>query len=127
MTKMVETLKQDQANEVDEKDDCRNDLHETDMEMESRYRDKKDLETHIADLTELQERGGDELKATKDELLNTRQQMKKASADRQAGNANFKKVVFDQRTTQELLEKALKKLENFYNKAALLQGKASPV
>merc|ERR1719482_1061913 len=109
MTKMVETLKQDQANEVDEKDDCRNDLHETDMEMESRYRDKKDLETHIADLTELQERGGDELKATKAELLNTRQEMKKASANRQKGNANFKAVVADQRTTQELLEKALKK------------------
>lgn len=129
MDKMITTLKNDQQAEVEEKDACRQDLHDTSFEMESRYRDKSDLETKIEDLTALQGRLTDTLQASKDEMASTRSEMKKASADRAKENANFLASVADQRTTQELLEAALKKLSDFYNKASLVQqrqGQPSP-
>merc|ERR1719146_484946 len=52
-------------------------------------------------------------------------QMAKASEERELQNKDFQTVVADQRATQEILKKALKRLESFYKKA-LLQGRAEP-
>jgi len=114
--KMVATLKLDQANEVKEKDLCTNDLHENAMEMESRYRDKTDLETKIADLEELNKRLTAEIKQAKQELFDTRTAMKVAAENRKKENREFQNIIADQRATQDLLQQALKKLEGFYNK-----------
>merc|ERR1719146_562408 len=52
-------------------------------------------------------------------------QMAKASEERELENKDFQTVVADQRATQEILQKALKRLDSFYKKA-LLQGRQEP-
>merc|ERR1719506_3582528 len=52
--------------------------------------------------------------------------MKKASEDREGENHEFQQTVMDQRATQQILKKALARLESFYGKQALLQGRAEP-
>merc|ERR1719146_129969 len=52
-------------------------------------------------------------------------QMAKASEEREAQNGEFQSVVADQVATQQILKKALKRLESFYKKA-LLQGRQEP-
>merc|ERR1719331_2256248 len=48
--------------------------------------------------------------------------MKSASANREQENKEFQRTVADQQATQKILQKALDKLGEFYNrKAALLQ------
>merc|ERR1719463_268987 len=47
-----------------------------------------------------------------------------ASKNRKAENAQFQMVIQDQRATQAILEKAVARLGEFYNKKALLQEEA---
>merc|ERR1719169_423360 len=55
--------------------------------------------------------------------------MKKASEERENENHEYQQTVMDQRATQQILKKALARLEVFYKKKALLQaepGAAAP-
>lgn len=57
--------------------------------------------------------------------------MKKAGQQREAENADFQQVVSDQRATQTILQKALAKLKDFYekkigDKSTLLQTAQEP-
>lgn len=119
---MVATLKQDQGNEVKKKDMCIEELHKNAFEMESRYRDKSDLETKIADFESMKERGQSNLQAAKDELAQTRVEMKRAAENRKKQAMEFQNIIADQRTTQDLLDQALTKLQNFYNKVSIREA-----
>merc|ERR1719199_1794832 len=68
----------------------------------------------------------DEMAALKDSIAEMQKQMKKASEDRELQNKDFQTVAADQVATQEILKKALKRLESFYKKA-LLQSREDPV
>jgi len=50
----------------------------------------------------------------------------KASEKREEENAEFQSTVADQRATQVILKKALKRMEQFYKKKALLQEAQAP-
>merc|ERR1719311_1570868 len=60
----------------------------------------------------------EEIAALKKQVAETEVAIKKASEAREAENAEFQTTVADQRATQAILAKALKKLEDFYKKAA---------
>merc|ERR1719316_789898 len=68
-----------------------------------------DLETQIKTLTE------DIAQANK-EITDTQIQMKKATATREAENAEFAVVAQDQQATRAILEKAVERLGKFYRK-----------
>merc|ERR1719198_2290481 len=56
------------------------------------------------------------------EIADMQLQMKKASENREKENKDFQEVVADQRATRAILQQALDRLGEFYNrKAALLQ------
>merc|ERR1719183_1312438 len=60
----------------------------------------------------------EEIAVAKKQVEDTEIAIKKASEAREGENAEYQTVVADQRATQAILAKALKKLEDFYKKAA---------
>merc|ERR1719389_293098 len=60
----------------------------------------------------------EEIAAAKKQIADTEIAVKKASETREEENAQYQTVVADQRATQTILKKAVKKLESFYKKAA---------
>merc|ERR1719353_68830 len=105
---MVTVLKKDQADEVKHRDFC---VEEFDENEKS--------EATMKTLTE-------EMAALKDSIKEMQKQMAKASEERELENKDFQTVAADQVATQEILKKALKRLESFYKKA-LLQSREDPV
>merc|ERR1719161_1837620 len=121
---MVAALKQEQKDEVTDRDFCVKELNSNERET-AKYTDQKnDLETKIADLTTTITELTEAITALKTEVTETQVGMKKASAVREAENKDFNMVVQDQRATQAILTKALDKLKSFYEKKAFLEEDA---
>merc|ERR1719321_1212161 len=59
------------------------------------------------------------------EIASSRVSLKRATEDREKMNKDFQTTVADQRATRNLLAGALKILKAFYDKMALVQGRAS--
>lgn len=122
---MVKELKQESADEVVDRDYCIKSLNENDKQTAAANDQKGDLDTKIADLTATIDKLTEELAALKAEVTETQVEMKKANAIREEENKDFTMTISDQRATQAILEKALARLADFYNKkAALLQEQA---
>merc|ERR1719277_663025 len=66
----------------------------------------------------------EEINTARTEVAKTESEVKSASQDREAENANFQNVVSDQRATQEILQKALQRLKDFYKKKLTGEGVA---
>merc|ERR1719313_2491976 len=88
---------------------------------------KGDLDTKIADLTATIAKLTEELAALNAEVTATQVEMKKANAIREEENKDFQMTITDQRATQAILEKALGRLKEFYEKKALLQEEQDPL
>merc|ERR1719261_910583 len=85
---------------------------------------KEDLEATIAKLTKLIKKLAEEIAAANNQIAETETAILKASQVREGENAEFQTTVADQRATQDILTKALGKLQAFYKNAkggALLQ------
>merc|ERR1719331_326397 len=59
-----------------------------------------------------------------DEIAATRVEMQRASEDREIENKDFQETIADQRACQQILQKALDRMKQFYDQKALLQLKA---
>jgi len=121
---MVKELKQESADEVTDRDYCIKSLNENAKQAAAASDTKGDLDTKIADLTSEIAKLTEELDALKAEVTATQVEMKKASAIREEEYKDFEETISDQRATQAILEKALARLADFYNKKALLQEQA---
>jgi len=122
---MVDKLIKEKQDEIKHKDFCIEELNSNERDTEMKERDKADLEAKIADLTMQVDVLSKEIEALKAEVAELSVQMKRAGEDREKQNKEFQVVVADQRATQKLLEAALGILKGFYEKAALVQKKAS--
>merc|ERR1719456_398267 len=116
---MVAELKAQQADEVKHKDWCREEIDRNERETDHKYRDKDDLETKIADLTSTIDQFTADIKTLKADIATMKTEMKRASEDREAENADFQQAVMDQRITQQILKKAIDRMSQVY---ALLQA-----
>jgi hypothetical protein len=121
---MVVKLKEESADEVTDRDFCIKELNTNDRQAAAKTDQKGDLdakiaqlESDIADLTAA-------LKALSDEVTYTQVEMMKANKNREAENKEFSETVTDQRATQAILEKAVARLQAFYDKKALMQEDA---
>jgi len=123
--KLVGQLEQEQKDDVAQRDVCIDTLNTNEKDLAAKFSEKSDLETKIEDLSLILEKTGDEVAAAKAEIQDTQVEMKKASENREKQNHDFQTTVTDQRATQELLKKALKKLEAVYKAAALTQVSAT--
>merc|ERR1719316_1414509 len=110
----VDALKQEQKDEVKDKDFCVQELNANERET-AKYTDQKtSLEQKIADLTAQVTDLSESIAALKQEITDTQVGMMKATEVRKAENEDFNEVVADQRATQAILKKALDRLKETY-------------
>merc|ERR1719353_392007 len=122
---MVVVLKKDQEDEVKHRDFCVAEFDENEKQTLVKSNEIKDLKGLIAKSEATMKTIDEEMAALKDSIKEMQKQMAKASEEREAQNHEYQTVVADQVATQDILKKALKRLESFYKKA-LLQGHAEP-
>merc|ERR1719161_1058407 len=126
MDQMVAEFKEQQKEEVKLKEYCTKEFNENEQETYKKTEEKKDLEQKIDSLTTAIERLTKEIKEAGELIATTEVEIKKASEAREKENAEFQTTVDDQRATQVILKKALKRMNDFYKKKALLQQSQTP-
>merc|ERR1719161_130933 len=126
MDQMVAELKEQQKEEVELKEFCNTKFNENEQQTYTKTEEKKDLEQKIDGLISDIERLTKEIKEAGDTIATTEVEIKKASEAREKENAEFQTTVADQRATQVILKKALKRMNDFYKKKALLQQSQTP-
>jgi hypothetical protein len=122
MDKMITELKAQQAEEVKHKEFCVTEFNQNEQNTYAKTEDKEDLEREIASLTTHMEQLTKEITEAEEQIATSKTEIKKASEAREKENAEYQQTIADQRATQAILKKALKKLEGFYKKS-LLQSK----
>merc|ERR1719181_2142233 len=92
--------------------------------------EKEDLEAKMDELSSLLKNVDEQIAELKKQTADTQLEMKKASETREKENAEFQTTIADQRATQDILKKALARLQDFYvkgkGKAALAQESQTP-
>merc|ERR1719321_439500 len=121
---MVVSLKEESADEVVDRDFCIKELNTNDRQAAAKSDQKANLDAEIAQLESDIADFTAELKALSDEVTYTQVEMMKANKNREAENKEFSETVTDQRATQSILEKAVARLQAFYDKKALMQEDA---
>jgi len=125
ITDMISALKTQQSDEVKHKDFCKGELQQLEMETMDANHDKEDLETSIESLTGALETVVNEIKADSAELQDTQVGMQQANVNRVEEAQEFQKEVENQRAVRKILAKVKARLNEFYQRQALLQGKAT--
>merc|ERR1719171_2978105 len=126
MDQMVAELKEQQKEEVKLKEFCTTKFNENEQQTYTKTEEKKDLEQKIDGLISDIERLTKEIKEAEETIKTTEVEIKKASEAREKENAEFQTTAADQRATQVILKKALKRMNDFYKKKALLQQSQTP-
>merc|ERR1719230_922496 len=116
MDKMVADLKAEQAEEVKLKEYCTEKFNKNEKETFQATDQKADLEAKMDELAALIEKFTQDIADAKKALSETETGILKASQTREEENAEFQVTVSDQRATQAILTKALKRLQDFYKK-----------
>lgn len=123
---MVAALKEEQKEEVKQKDYCVGEFNSNDKQTAEKTDLSNDLKQQIADLTNKIEAETEAVATLNGEIADTKTEMKRAAQNREKENHEFQVAVKDARATQDILKKAMDKLKSFYDKkaaaaAALLQ------
>lgn len=115
---LLAELAQQQKDEQKHRDYCIDSINTNKRDTAEAYDKKASLQTKMADLEKeletLQQKIAENVAASKE----MQKQMKRASEQREAENADFQQTILDQRLTQSILEKALTRMKQVY---ALLQ------
>jgi len=123
ITKMIATLKTQQADEVKKNDWCKAELQENEMTTAKTTDLKADLEAKAGELEATIKRLSEEIETAHLAISTATVEMQRASENRKKENLDFQKVVADQTVTAEILAKALDNLATFYDEAAFAQTK----
>jgi hypothetical protein len=121
---MVVSLKEESADEVVDRDQCTKDLNMNSRQAAAKADAKADLDAEIASLESKIADLTAAIKALSEETTATQVAMMKANTMRAAENKEFQTTISDQRATQAILEKAVARLKEFYDKVALMQDAA---
>merc|ERR1719183_1627837 len=123
--RLVGELRKEQADEVKERDSCKENLASNGRDTQKAYDKKSNLEKKVEDLTK-------NVKSLTEEIDNLvaankkmATQMKRASETRERENADYQVTINDQRMTQAILNKALARMKESYAFAQLF-GPGAP-
>ncbi|CAJ1415840.1 unnamed protein product, partial [Effrenium voratum] len=119
---MIKALKTEQADEVKKKDYCIEELSKNKLAAEDKQRQGESLDASVQDLKQKLQALVAESEELSAEVAELQKQQQLSAQNREKENAEFQKVVQDQRETQVLLKKAMVVLQGFYNKESLLQA-----
>jgi len=125
---MASALKKEQADEVEKKGWCIEELQKNKLAKEKKARKNKALGAKKDALAMLLEGARDTVSDMKADVAEMKKQQKVAAQNRESENAEFQKNVQEQRQTQVLLKKAMSVLGEFYNEKqeALIQAREVP-
>lgn len=130
MDKLVAELKAEQQEEVELKLFCQKEFDANEKTTYKKSEEKRDIKATIESLATLIAKLKEEIGAAKERVSEAHKEIKFASEDREAENAEYQQVVSDQRATQTILKKALDKLAAVYKAqargVAALQGEQTP-
>lgn len=112
--KMVTELNNQQADEIAHRDWCIKSFNENNRSTEAAYDKKDSLVAKIAELTKEIESLTKEIDASVAAIAEMQDQMKRASELREGENADYQQTMSDQRLTQMILNKALKRMQQVY-------------
>lgn len=114
MDNMVVDLKKQQAEESEFKSTCITEFDDNEKETFDKTETKEDLEAKLAKLDSLMKRLSEEIADAQAQTADAQEGIKKAGEAREGENSLFQSTVADQRATQNILAKALKRLRVFY-------------
>jgi len=114
---MVAQLKIQQADEVTHKDFCNAEFHTNEGQTTTANRKMDDLKAQEDDLEASIAAFEAEIKQLKAEIAEMEVQLQSASEDRKSESLTFQQAVNDQREMQQILKKAVARMEKFYNAA----------
>lgn len=125
---MVADLKNQQAQEVDDKGNCTAEFNENEKVTYATHQELGDAEDRIASLEATIEDLAGEIKTAHETIETTKVELKKASETRASENKDFQEEVMDQRAVQQILKKAVARLSSVYKAkgAALVQQDPNP-
>jgi chromosome segregation ATPase len=116
MDKLATELQKQQTEEVEFKSKCVKNFNGNEKAVFKKSDEKEDLEASLTELAAQMKALDEDIDAAKQQISDTKTEVMKASQNREAENAQFQRVVADQRATQDILKKALAKLTAFYKK-----------
>lgn len=116
IVKMVGDRKAEQAEEVKLKDSCTSNITQNEKEITVEYATKEDLDGKKEDLEEALAAATNHLEEALAEKAAQELAVQTAAVQRGKENFAFQKERMEQRQTQEVLAKALEKLQAFYSK-----------
>jgi len=122
MDDMISEMNVQQEDEVKHKDFCVAELLENGNQQAYNQDTLNDLVTDLATLQSTLEQLTKDLAAAKAEVEDTKVASTRASEDRELENKDFQQVVADQRATQQILQRALVRLQEVYGES-LVQTK----
>lgn len=125
MDKMVADLKTEQQEEVSFKANCETEFNTNERTTVTKKEEKADLEAKIETLSKNIATLQEEIESAKKSIADSEVAIKKASETREKENAEYQTTIADQRATQAILDKALARLQAFYDKKAALIAEAS--
>jgi len=117
---MITELNAQQQDEVDHRDFCIKEFNQNQLDNEAETDKHNDLVAKIEQLDSDIETLSTEIDGLNKEIEEMKTQMKRAGSDRGRENADFQRDVADQRVTQEILHKALGRMQQKFD--AFVQG-----
>jgi outer membrane murein-binding lipoprotein Lpp len=112
---MITELNAQQQDEVDHRDFCIKEFNQNGLDTEAETDLHNDLVAKIEQLTSNIDTLASDMDTLSKEIEEMKTQMKRASSDRGRENADFQRDVADQRVTQEILKKALARMQEKYS------------
>jgi hypothetical protein len=122
---MVTVLKKDQEDEVKHRDFCVSEFDKNSVQTLNKENELKDLANLLESTAATMKTLTEEIAQHKADIKEMEKQMAKASEERELENKDYQTVIQDQVATQQILQKALKRLEAFYKKS-LVQADQEP-
>jgi hypothetical protein len=119
---MIKDLNTQQKDEVDHRDWCIEEFAGNDKSTAATNQEKAGLEATMEELQASTQRLTRELKEAAQAIADSQVQMKRATDDRGAANAEFQQVAADQRATQAVLQRAYDRLKQYYNPDVKVKG-----
>merc|ERR1719473_1446309 len=122
MDKLVAEMKKQTEEDVKLKAYCQKEFAQNEKDVFAKTNEKEDLEASMDQLASTMEKLAKEIADAKEQIAETNLDVKKASQNREKENSEFQTLIAEQRATQDILRKALTRLEDFYKKG---KGKAA--
>jgi hypothetical protein len=112
--KLVVELGKQQQDEVQQRDWCTEEFAGNERDTSAAEDKKATIETNIADAEKSIEEFTSKITSAQESVAEMQKQMKRASENREAENAEFQQTIADQRLTQTILQKAVERMKQVY-------------